>query len=407
MVTAADILKKSEGRRSKKTEKFKPVQRRSWDYLDTQTQNEPIKESESIWEQNKDQSGIVYRNNKEQNDSVIGNKWEQKKEQTRSESTNHYGNNHEVKAINDSENQTTNILIEDVAQKRLLTLSGHQKQIIRHITSHLKNRVGAPYEIDIFPHILAAKIKADLEVTRVTLKRLVHKNILIRLPGERGRNGCCKFRMYENVVKICYSLFNDVPCDINLIGNEFENRNTNNLSYSSSYINKTTTSLPDNWEQIDFSLLVDIGFSKTQLLQLFEKQLNDPQIIQESINHFAYALENNPKKMGAYNDPLNVFMGVMRKGQAWIEKNYISPREIALEQFYHLKKQEAERIVVLEKKVFEEEYKIWLQNISDVEKQRILSAAPPQMKMISNDIAEKINDGHLLQHFKNHIYNTN
>ena len=101
-------------------------------------------------------------------------------------------------------------------------MKGHQKQIMRLVTSHIKSRGGAPYTVGIFPNILAVKIKADIEVIRVSLKRLVEKNLLVRLKGEKGRNGCCKFKAREDVVKVCFTLFNDSPCDINLIGNEIE-----------------------------------------------------------------------------------------------------------------------------------------------------------------------------------------
>ncbi len=47
----------------------------------------------------------------------------------------------------------------------------------------------------------------------------------------------------------------------------------NNKIYSSSNIINTTTALPENWEQIDISLLASIGFSKTQLLSNFWKTI--------------------------------------------------------------------------------------------------------------------------------------
>ena len=95
----------------------------------------------------------------------------------------------------------------------------------------------------------------------------------------------------------------------------------NNSTYSSSnsYNINTTTVLPEEWEQIDITQLISIGFSKTQLLQLFQKQLNTPDVIQESIYHFAFCLENNPKAK-AYSDPLNVLMGVLRKSGAWLKR---------------------------------------------------------------------------------------
>lgn len=39
---------------------------------------------------------------------------------------------------------------------------------------------------------------------------------------EKGRNGCCKFKVKEDVVKACFTLFNDAPCAINVIESDTE-----------------------------------------------------------------------------------------------------------------------------------------------------------------------------------------
>jgi hypothetical protein len=408
MVTATEWLKKSEAKRSKNPSKFKAVRRRAWDYVDTAQATETTENNDSrIWEQNKEQNGIADGINSEQNweqsKNEIENNKEQNWEQSGIKSNNKYGNNLQV-AVSIEQTNNRGVLSDDTAQKRILTLSGHQKEAMRHITSHIKSRAGTPYVLDILPNILAAKIKANLGVTRVVLKRLTEKNLLIRLPGERGRNGCCKFRIHENIVKICFSFFNDAPCDINQIRNEIGNGNGSNVAYSSSNsIINTTTALPQNWEQIEISSLSSIGFSKTQLLQLFEKQASNPDVIQESINHFAFGLENNPK-IKMYPDPLNVFMGVLRKGGAWIEKTYISPKEKAMTDLLELKRREAERMQELEKKLIEEEFKIWLAKLDSVEKENILKGAPTKDRMLSKDVSNKVDEGYLLRHFKANLY---
>lgn len=177
-----------------------------------------------------------------------------------------------------------------------------------------------------------------------------------------------------------------------------------NSSYSSNIIN-TTTVLPEEWEKIDISSLTGIGFSRTQLIQLFEKQLNTSEAVQESIYHFSFGLENNAK-VKAYGEPLNVLMGVLRKGGVWFEKNYISPKEKALEELLKLKKQETERIQFLEKELLEQEYKNWISQLSLENKDKILDSFP-KTNLISKILADKANEGYLLQYFKNHVYNKN
>jgi len=425
MVTAADILKKSEIRRSSKSSTFQPVSRRAWDYLDKtakettsiNTESQPIElkeernsnenrnNNENKWEQN----GNENRNTSEQIRIDNRNKWEQKEEQSRNKFDNDNGN--KLGLISPT-NHVNSYLhsdgsVEEIIHKTLITLAGHQKEIMRHITSHLKSKVGVPYIVEIFQNILAVKIKATLGVTRVSLKRLVEKKVLTHLPGERGRNGCSKFQIPENVVKFCYTMFNDPPSNINIIGNEIGNKLENTFLYSSSnkIINTTTSSLPEEWERIDFSLLDVIGFSKTQLSQLFEKQSNTPEIVAESLKHFAFALDNNPK-VKAYPEPLNVLMGVLRKGGSWFEKNYISPKEKALSELLEQKKQETERIQKLEKDLMEEEFKSWMIKLSQEEKVQILNGTP-RNKLLSGTIAEKAERGNLFQHFMDKVYGKN
>lgn len=201
MATAEDILRKS---RTKKHGKFQAVQRRAWDYLDTSN--------------NKDTHAQPDEDKKLESVKVEVEKILEKVTTEASIDT----ENNLKSDSNDSYRESIDTPTKEAVQKKLLTLTGHQKQIMRLVTSHIKSRGGAPYTVSIFPNILAVKIKADIEVTRVSLKRLVEKNLLVRMKGEKGRNGCCKFKAREDVVKVCFTLFNDSPCDIHLIGNETE-----------------------------------------------------------------------------------------------------------------------------------------------------------------------------------------
>lgn len=158
---------------------------------------------------------------------------------------------------------------------------------------------------------------------------------------------------------------------------------TTALSNSSNIYNKTITTnteniskegLPIEWQNINYTPLRHIGFSETQLLQLYSKNLNIPEVIQESINHFAFGLDNT-EKTKSYNDPLNVLMGVLRKGQAWFEANYESETDRALKQMLERRKQEEEKRQELYKEFFEIEYKNWFNSISDEQLKELLPKA--------------------------------
>lgn len=400
MVTATEWLKKAEAKRSKNKTEFKAVRRRAWDYADTSTENKtevtpaPLStpdEPEKIWEQNQEQTGNKYRNNWEQTGNESGNNIRAELGTTRNEISNNVrtvlgtnGNEKKNEYRNEIRNEvvvktekkrvldSTSSLDDDSAQRQLLTLTGHQKAIMKQVTSHLKFKVGGVDHIDIIPTVLAMKINASLDVTRVTLKRLAEKKLLVKIPGERGRNGCCRFIVKENIVKFCFVLFNDAPCDINHIGNEIGNNNRNEIVYSSSNINNiTTTMLPNNWEQIDFSSLLNIGFSKLQLQQLYERGASTPEIVQESINHFAYGLLNTAK-VQTYTDPLNVLMGVLRKGQAWRESAYVEPKTLALQHMLEDKRKQKEQYDSMLKELIELEFPAWRNKLTEEEIKNIV-----------------------------------
>ena len=136
-------------------------------------------------------------------------------------------------------------------------------------------------------------------------------------------------------------------------------------AYSSSNINnKTTTSLPEEWKQINFEPLISIGFSETQLKQIYDTKMNSPEVIQESINLFAYSLAHN-EKTKSYSDPLNVFMGVVRKGQKWNEPDYISPKNLALKQMWEEKRKEKENRDLMIKEIIDIDFPEWRKKLTE------------------------------------------
>ena len=124
-------------------------------------------------------------------------------------------------------------------------------------------------------------------------------------------------------------------------------------------------------KKINFVHLEHIGFSETQLCQLYHNNMTTPDTVEDAINRFAYSLEHSGKAK-AYNDPLNVFMGVLRKGQRRIEPNYIPPKELAMRQMLEEKrKQKAQRDAMLNE-LIELEFPEWKRKLTDEEIKDIL-----------------------------------
>jgi len=302
---------------------------------------------------------------------------------------------------NKTDNGMDNILTVNYLTDTIKKLTGIQKNIFLHIINICTLR-GALDTGNILTSDLALAANCSFGSAKTSLIRLLDKKLIIRHQGKACRGGHMVLGITKEIqagaIQAQKSLFNPLKT-LNP-----DNITGNNSSYSSSnsYNINTTTSLPSEWEQIDLTPLMHIGFSKTQLTQLFERQLNTPEIIQASINHFAFALDYN-LKVKIYAEPLNVLMGVLRKGGVWFEKNYVSPKEKALSELLEHKKLEAERLQKLEKDLIEEGFKIWIAKLSVEEKEDILGAQP-RSRLLSGVIAEKADRGHLFQHFMDNVH---
>ena len=194
------------------------------------------------------------------------------------------------------------------------------------------------------------------------------RNLIFRINGKTGvnckmiksgKNACRVFEFKKNLYQALIEEKNKHKINIlNVVSNPLA------TNYVSSNINnKTITNFPEIWQKINFEPLAEIGFSETQLRQLYEKNL-DPEIIQQSIYHFAWGLENNPIILEKYKDPLNTLMGVLRKGGVWIETNYESPEVLALRQLLETKKREKEQREKLVREMAELEFPEWRESLT-------------------------------------------
>lgn len=284
---------------------------------------------------------------------------------------------------------------------QLLKLSGVQKNIFEFIVNICTLRDAldtAPIETAT----IAACVKAATGTVKISLKRLIDKGFVIRKKGKQAKGGYIHLALTQEIYNAAIYLRESKnkplnPAEIlNSIRYHLDNNQApiSSNNYQIITTNKKQEAIPVEWQEINFDSLAEIGFSKTQIKQLIDK--NDPQLVQLSIDHFAYGLKNNPK-FKKYTDPLNVLMGVLRKGEGWFEQAYKSPKEIALQKLMDNKKAEIER----KKKLEEELYIVFLN-------EWIESLTPEEVKTIAPDKREKGDitplKSKLSKHFKENIW---
>ena len=249
-------------------------------------------------------------------------------------------------------------------------LTGHQKKIFLFITDRCISRAMLSTGV-IKGELLTQITSTTMKMVKTSIQRLVSKQLIVREKGKTGRGGFYSFKLSEIVRNAALEYKKMVGID-NQLGINRESFGSH-LEIEKNGGNKKVdkTLLPEEWKKINIYPLEDIGFNHNHLSDIFETRLADPQMVQESILHFAYGLEHESAKYKQYDDLLNLLIGRLRKGKPWFEKNYRSPQEIAQAQLLEAKKNQLER----KKKVEEDAFKLalaeWQEGLNETEVTKI------------------------------------
>ncbi|CAN5453751.1 hypothetical protein BH10PSE19_BH10PSE19_13770 [soil metagenome] len=250
----------------------------------------------------------------------------------------------------------------------------------------------------------------DANSLKTTIHRLIEKGVLTREKGKRGKGGFLKFSITEEVRNLVINELNQLgiskQLDNELGNNKVSNKITNAPS-SSSNINTTTTLEPAIFEKIsvafeetsiDIEPLTQVNFTKQHLDQILKYSGLDAEIIQESINAFAFDLEYNNKEKKLKTAPLNYFMGILRKGIPYAPpSNYESPQELAMRVYVENKRKQQEKWQSMEREAYNFALDEWLEQLSDDDKEKILTelgarftGETPRLAMLRDHFAKKI-----------------
>jgi hypothetical protein len=173
------------------------------------------------------------------------------------------------------------------------------------------------------------------------------------------------------------------------------------VSSSSNIYNNTTTTweqdkkkidntMPKEWSEIDYAPLSHIGFKKDQILQLYKDKILDLDILQNSIYHFAFDLENNKREKEIKTHPLTFFMGILlRKGVYNAPANYESPKTKALRQYVETQEKLAKERNDLEERILLLNFDKWYENIDKIKRKEIFEHRS------NSSSAEYKNDSHI------------
>lgn len=271
----------------------------------------------------------------------------------------------------------------------LSTILGHKRSILFYIYEQCK--LEGKLEIIISISLISNAIKIPIGSINTTIERLIKKGYIDRVKSCSGRNGWKKIILIETLYRDMHFFNSSHKPNTNLTQSSHKPNtephtqpnttplsNNNNININT--IITTDDDLPKEWDEINYDVLIDLGFSKTQLKQLYEinlknpdKNLIKPEIVQLSIYHLAFGLKYT-EKTKAISNPMYVFMGVLRKGQAWIEDGYESVQDITMREHLEQLQREKEQRKARWEMIFELKFEEWFEVLSDEELKKALTA---------------------------------
>ena len=267
---------------------------------------------------------------------------------------------------------------------------------------------------------LASLIGCSYRCIKTIMERVTKKNIIKRLKGKSSIAGFVQFEMLKEVKTIGNKLlfqkrnidkeFNNF---ITIIRQHIGQQLDNSIYSSSSYININTTTtdvfenfksngLDGEWLNIDIEPLSNIGFTKTHLTQIVSQNLLPAELVQNSIYAFAFDLQENDKAKNINGDPINYFMGILRKGKPYAPtSNYESPQDKAMRLYKEKMKEVEQRRVTTEKEAISLAYSDWFSQLTSSQKLEFL---PESIRRNANPEKNKMLDGSARNHFEVEIW---
>ena len=253
-------------------------------------------------------------------------------------------------------------------------------------------------------------------------RRLEQKKLLRRGEYKNGRGGWTRYELPNELFQELLQLETQNKVSTNPEQSQYKVRtqpstqpSTSPSSSSSSlYLEefKTTTTgepellksdsvqLSPEWQTVDWSSLVEIGFTETHLVQVVRQGKLSTEEVQDSIHFFAFDLKRNGKGTAIHGSPLNFFMGILRRGQAYAPpENYESPAAEARRKYLEGKRSLEARRIAEEAELQTLEFNQWKRGLSESD---IVALVPE----FARQRPGQIQDAALLAHFEKEIWPT-
>ena len=266
------------------------------------------------------------------------------------------------------------------------SLVGLQRDALRYVFESCRFR-GSKISGPIVVQNLAVSLKSTPAAVRKAIQRLEQKGCLNRATYKDGRGGWTEYQIPDDTYGALLLDESRAKVEPNLsqsrakLEPQLEPQLRPRAPSSSSLVIpedfKTTTTgeselfddtkvqLMPEWANVDFSPLVEAGFSRAHLIQLAKHGKLSAAEVSASIEFFAFDLKRNAKGKALNGPPLNFFMGILRKGIPYAPpENYESPAEEARKRTRELLERKERERAADEERIRELAFAEWKRGLS-------------------------------------------
>ena len=261
------------------------------------------------------------------------------------------------------------------------TIVGLQRKIILFLYENCKkirSKETEPFALEY----IASQLNICLGSVKTTIRRLQTKKLINRIDFKIGRSGWSRYEVPNDLFSEIMQL--ETEHKINAYEKQTGHKPNTKLDttlHSSSNLYKTTTTdneqnlnqsligLQIEWKNLDIEPLSKIGFTTNHLYQIASQNKLSPQVVQDSIYAFAFDLQENDKAKNIKGDPINFFMGILRRVGPYVTpSNYESPQDKAMRLYRENMRTIEQRRVEAEKEAITLAFNDWFAKLTDDQK---------------------------------------
>ena len=259
------------------------------------------------------------------------------------------------------------------------SLVGLQRAIIIFIYNECKIARSKTTESLTLEHLSSA-LKASCGCIKTTIQRLEAKGAVERVEFKNGRGGWSKYAIPDLLFQelLQYESNNKLATNWQQQYNNLSHESTkpSTTSSDSNICINTTTTLPEDFKQIDFSALSEIGFDESHVIQIYREYSQKPElslsaeIVQNSINALAFDLKYNNVANDLKRPPAVFLTYLLKKGQPYSSKTpekVLTPREESMREYVLAQEKKNLKLLEIETMAKGFALKEWLDALPDEE----------------------------------------